>query len=59
MEKPYLSTRDKRIAITSHDNQRYIGNQYKKDEIQLAPGIIEKFEYNIIPHQIDETVKKR
>ena len=24
-----------------------------------SPGIIEKFRYNIIPHQIDETVKER
>ena len=25
----------------------------------ITPGIIEKFEYNIIPHQIDKTVKER
>ena len=51
---------DKRIAIAFHENQRLnIGNQYQKDTTQLAPGIIENFEYNIIPRQIDETVKER
>ena len=55
-----LSTRDKRIAIAFHKNQRLnIGDQYQKDATQLAPGIIEKFEYNMIPHQIDKTVKER
>ena len=42
-----------------HESQSLnIGNQYQKDATQLAPGIIEKFKYNIIPHQIDETVMK-
>ena len=51
--------RDKRIAIVFHKNQRLnIGNQYQKDTTYLAPGIIEKFEYNVISHQIDETVKE-
>ena len=27
--------------------------------LHSAPGIIEKFKYNIIPHQIDETIKER
>ena len=57
-----LPTRDKRIPITFHKNQRLnIGNQYQKDVTQLAPGIIEKFNesHNIIPHQIDKTVKER
>ena len=43
-------------------NQRLnIGNQYHKDATLLPPGIIEKFEepHNIIPHEIDETLKKR
>ena len=49
-----FSIRDKKIAITFHEHQILnIGNQYQKD------GIIEKFEYNNIPHQIDETVKER
>ena len=49
-----FSIRDNKIAITFHEDQRLnIGNQYQKD------GIIEKFEYNNIPHQIDETVKER
>ena len=55
-----LSTRDKSIAITFHKNQRLnIGNHYQKGATQFAPGIIEKFKYNVIPHQIDETVKER
>ena len=46
--------------MTFHENQRFnIGNQYQKDATQLAPEIIEKFEYNIIPHQIDKAVKER
>ena len=57
-----LSTRDKRIAITFHENQRLnIGNQYQKDATQFVPEIIEKFEepHNVIPHRIDETAKER
>ena len=58
----FLSTRDKRIDITFQENQRLnIGNQYRKDAAQLAPGIIEKFEepHNIKPQQIDNTLKER
>ena len=57
-----LSTRDKRITITFQESQRLnIGNEYQNDAIKLAPGIIDKFEepYNIIPHQMDETVNER
>ena len=55
-----LSTRDKRIAITFHENQRLnIGNQYQKGATQFVPKIIEKFEelHNVIPHRTDETKK--
>ena len=54
-----LSTRDKRVAITFHQNQRLnIGNQYDKDTTQLAPEVIEKFKKpHITPHQIDETLR--
>ena len=55
-------TRNKRVAITFHENQRLnLGNQYHKDATEVAPGIIEKFEepHNIIPHQNDETITER
>ena len=56
-----MSTRDKRIAITLHENQRLnIGNQYQKDATYFVPGIIKKFEEpHVILYHIDETVKER
>ena len=57
-----FSTRYKRVTKTFHKNQRLtIGNQYHKDATNVTPRIIEKFEepYNIITHQIDETLKER
>ena len=47
-----LSTRNKRIAITLHENQRLILEINIKRGYMVSP-------HNIIPHQIDETVKKR
>ena len=52
-----LSTKYKRVAIVFHKSQRWnIRKQYHKD----APGVIDNFEepHNIIPHQIDETLKE-
>ena len=57
-----MSTSDKRIAITLHENQRLnIGNQYQKDATYFVPGIIKKFEesHNVILYHIYETVKER
>ena len=57
-----FSTRYKRVVVTFPDNQRLnIGSEYHKNATQVALGIIEKFEepHNIIPHQIDETLKER
>ena len=57
-----MSTSDKRIAITLHENQRLnIGNQYQKDATYFVPGIIKKFEesHNVVLYHIYETVKER
>ena len=55
-----LSTRGKRITITFHKNQKLnIGNQYHKDATELAPGIKFEESHDIIPHQIDETLKRQ
>ena len=57
-----FATRYKRVAKTLHKKQRLnIGNQYHNNATYLAPGTMDKFEepHNIIPHQIDETLKER
>ena len=59
-----LSTRDKRVAVTFHKNQRFnLRNQYHEDATKVTPRIIEKFEepliIPVIPQQNDETLKKQ
>ena len=53
------------VAVTFHKNEWLnLGNHYRKNATKVAPGIIEKFEKplvisNIIPQQIDETLKEQ
>ena len=48
-----LCTRNKRVAITCHENQILnLGNQDYNDATKAAPGITEKFEEPLIVSNI-------